>query len=387
MQKMMAPGHSTAHRQTPEYRRSRGPRGQRQLVRRPMERPAPVWVDGPVGKLAERLLVLPCALLTALLVAQPAENPLATVELPAHPLSVAEADGWIVASLGLSGVAFIPQPPWPEEPPVIVRSDWPSLSLFDLEGPRFLLAGRDGMVRHVVIDSDESEPRLLLEFPVEGVPNQVALDGGTLIVAAGGAGVTLWDWPELSRPPELRGRYPFVEFARWLAVDPLADRLYVADSIGGRVAVLDIEDPMRPHLVESYPVASFCDSLQVDERFLLFTDRNAATFVARRAPDNGSGNLWLLHQQIGLINPQQEHRDVKRVMLLSQEESFLICEGESGVRQWSWDEDAKVFREMAGYRPRGSAVDAAVLTTGHLVVADHPHGLSLFRLVGIPERR
>ncbi len=317
--------------------------------------------------------------------AQPRVPPIATVDLPAWPLAVAEADGWIVVSLGLSGVAFVPLPPWPESPPVHVREDWPTLSATDIPGePLALLAGRDGVLRTISSESTLSPPGLVSTWPVEGVPNAALLRDDTLILAAGGAGISLWHWPDHTEAPSLRGRYPFLEFARRVSLEHGANRLYVADSIGGRVAILDISDDQRPRLQSSYPVSSFCDSVEVGEHHLVFTDRNGGAFVARRSDNPAAPDPWVMIQQINLARPLSERTDAKRAILLLPGDAFLLCEADSGVRHWRLDEPTGRFREIAVYQTRGAAVDAIVLGTGELAVADHPHGLTLFPLATAP---
>jgi len=356
-----------SHPQTPKHGRSRGHWGQRQL--------ASWWARWCT--VATLVLCLP-SLAPAF---TDAIEPTHTVDLPAFPLAISQADGWIVVSLGLSGVAFIQELPWEaEEPQIVLRNSWKTLSVTPLEDGGMLLAGRDGTLRHVLSDPPGSEPQMLAEWGVEGTPNQVVLRDEVLYVASGGAGVTVWDWPDRSESPVLRGRYPFVEFARRISADPMGNRVYVADSIGGRVAMLDVSDPMRPHLEKSYQVGSFCDSVHVGVEFLFFTDRNIGAYSARRSIHASTDEPWVLHQQFQLLSPYTEHRDAKQLVVLRAGESFLLCEALGGVRQWHLNPDDGRFHETARYRTRGAAMDAVMIDGGRIAVADHPHGVSIFTL-------
>lgn len=319
-----------------------------------------------------------------------AAGPAVGLATTAPPLAVGQADGLLVVPLGLHGTDWFslsdatgtPSPgalrPRPTNEPT-----WPTVSLCDLEGPGFLLAGRDDQVRHVISDPPGAPPVLALSWTIEGMANAVAVSGEVVAVAGGGGGLGVWHWPDRTQPPRLKGRYPFIEFGRdLLFVDPTT--VAIADSLAGQVVFVDLADPMRPRRVGQLAARSgFADQLDYDGVRLAFSDRLGGAGIAQRTPPAGQ---WAVTHRLPDPGPDEDSRT--RFLDVTLGSGMLyVCSDDAGWRAWHHHAAARGSAEswqpvapppLVGNRP----VATALLDGGRLAVALAKGGVEIVAVGG-----
>lgn len=312
-----------------------------------------------------------------------------SVATSAPPLAVGQADGLLLIPLGLHGIDWLPigevapvTDAMPRPIPHAQRvADWPTVSFFDLDGPGFLLAGRDDQVRFVVSDPPGSNPQLRMAWTIEGLANAVAVSGDLVAVAGGGGGLGLWDWHDRASAPDLRGRYPFIGFGRDVVfLDPRT--VAVADSMAGDVVLIDVSDPMRPRRAATFDSRSgFVDQLAFDGTRLAFTDRLGGLGVVQRTPPMGD---WSVTHR--LPEPPPGIQSLTRFLDVTQHGGTLIlCADEAGWMGWQHQAASKTAAESWQERtlPRlngGGPVAAAALGDGRVAVALAQGGVEIVQL-------
>lgn len=198
------------------------------------------------------------------------------LEAAAVPGGGSEDHGWTVAaSLALNGVAFVDLT---EPVRVEVHPEWRTLHALPLTSDDFLLAGRDGKIHRVQRSGVDASFAETAAWEVESIPNFLAVQGETLIVAAGAAGIGIYHWPDHDAAPRLRGRYPFVDFSKEVAWPAGSPTLFVADNLDYGLQALDVSDLFKPRQ-QAFRKTSFVDTVSVQGSLAAVTGRSAGIFV------------------------------------------------------------------------------------------------------------
>ncbi|CAN5248674.1 hypothetical protein BH09SUM1_BH09SUM1_10710 [soil metagenome] len=247
------------------------------------------------------------------------------VKLPGYSRSVTynTSSSVIAASAALKGVAFISVKG--DKPSLIAQyPEWTSLFALPLKDGAFLLADRFGMLR--LIAPSGGGYREIQKWQTEGIPTNLALADGRLYVAAGAAGFLAYDWNGGEKTPELRGRFPFVDYSKEIA---LGDRheVYLADNLETGLQILDLKDIERPRLL-SREHAGFVDSVSRYGKIVAISSRREGAMLY-----DSSDSAAL--RRMGILEPltRSDHKapDLRSVVFAPNGD-LLVCEGLPGAR-------------------------------------------------------
>jgi hypothetical protein len=300
----------------------------------------------------------------ALLVSSPAAaHDLQEYLLPGLGLTLNETtDGRLVVGLGLQGVAWLEPPSGTGtvarlhlEPSIL------TLGTLEVEGGEVLLAGRDARLRLVRFET-EGDCRLVTvwETSAEGIPTGLARRGDLLAVSGGGAGISLWRWPETQQPPELVGRFPFASYTKQAAFFD-DTTLLVADSHTAGLWVLDVSDPRRPYRREHLKGMSFVDAADVQGELAAYTDRAFGTWFVRRAAD--PTKPFELAHRVFMVPAPSEGDFVQNVRF--QNGDAVIVESFGGVRRFVRT-DSGEWRQRERHAAQEGVVDALITRAGRV---------------------
>ncbi len=288
------------------------------------------------------------------------------IPLPAPVLSVTEVHGLLWVGLGKAGVGWVD----PEAPALgdslLIRQDWPTMSVCAWDDRSVLLAGRDNALRVVEPRGEGMNYAVRLSWPVEGIPCGVAVRGDVIAVAESGAGVAIYTRPNGEETPRLSGRYPFVTFARQVAF--LNDTtLLVADSHELGMAVLDVSDPTRPHRLASWPVRGYCDSVDSDGRNIFFTNRVEGVQIVQYIPLSQE----LMSQTFIPMRNFPTQQDENLVQKVVWENRLLyVCERKVGIRVMEYQPTDHTWKERQTLAQATEPIDLCILDSGEVAIAD-----------------
>ena len=182
----------------------------------------------------------------------------------------------LVCAMALHGTTFIRM----ADTAIVDESwhpQWTTLHVIALGGGRYLLADRSGVLRLVERDAATTDFAEVAAWPCDGVPTHLVWREGVLHVAAGGAGVLVFDWDGTSTKPRLRARFPFVDFSKEIAfLGPTT--FAVADNQETGYQLISLTDIQRPRLLarESH---SFVDGVSTYGNRMAITARGLGTLV------------------------------------------------------------------------------------------------------------
>lgn len=256
---------------------------------------------------------------------------LAQATLPASALAISSREERVYVSAGWSGTGFLSlkesgtlsldtfSPELPSWHVLPVGNGWLLLaSAQNPESPSGYLA--------IVNERDPGRPCRTCMWEVDGLPLWLALKGDLLAVSSGGAGVALYDWKGPMERPELRGRFPFVDFTKrcvFLASGDLA----VADNFDGGLLTIDTADPLRPALGARAIFGDFADSVAADSRFVMVTGRRDGFYLFDIATPGAEPRLC---ETISV--PFAQDRRARWAESTGNVGEFLLSEGIDGVR-------------------------------------------------------
>ncbi|MCC6546650.1 hypothetical protein IT570_05730 [Candidatus Sumerlaeota bacterium] len=241
---------------------------------------------------------------------------------PARSLS-ASADGTILAaSHALKGLTLLRI----EDGKIAqeeYHSEWPTLHAEPLEGGSFLLADRFEGIRLIAPEGQESFGgyKELLKFPCEGIPTHLAVSKDRLLIAAGGSGLLLYEWKDRAAAPSLRGRFPFVDYTKEVAIDTRG-MAYLADNYETGLQIVDQRDPMRPKLM-AMRTGGFCDSVTIHGEILAAANRQRGLQIWNVADP--------LHPAL-METVAVEPGAVAKSVTFNSAGYLVLCEGAGGAR-------------------------------------------------------
>lgn len=205
------------------------------------------------------------------------------------------------------------------------RGDIPSLHAIPLPEGRLLLANPRGTLDLAMLGADGAL-KVLRSWPAEGSPTHLLYDGKRLVVAAGAGGVLFYDWSGEDRPPHLRGRYVFNDYAKKL-VRLDGHLLAVADNFDTGLLILDDTDNTRPRRVSQTHLSGFVDDATAIEGAVFATSRKAGVFMLQ---DIGKNPL----PPTGTIPVSHIGRDMARVVDRWDRNQLLVMESGVGIRRY-----------------------------------------------------
>ena len=178
----------------------------------------------------------------------------------------------LAAAQALGGVTFLKI----EDGKVVAQEfhqEWQTLHALPLEDGAFLLADRFAGIRLVAPAQQGTFGTYgeKLNFPCEGIPTHLVVDKDRLLVAAGGAGLLLYEWPLHEAAPMLRGRFPFVDYTKEIVLDGRG-MAYLADNFETGLQIIDQRDLMRPKLM-ALRSGGFFDSVAIHGELLAVANR------------------------------------------------------------------------------------------------------------------
>ncbi|MBX3729371.1 MAG: hypothetical protein KF858_09320 [Candidatus Sumerlaeia bacterium] len=283
--------------------------------------------------------------------------------LPGLGLTLNEAAGGrLVVGLGLQGVAWLEPGSEPGATArLMVEPSILTLGTLEVENGAVLLAGRDVTLRLVRFET-EGDCRMvtLWESPAEGIPTGLARRGDLLAVAGGGAGVSLWHWPDTEQPPALVGRFPFASYTKQAAFFD-DTTLLVADSHTAGLWVLDVSDPRRPHRREHLKGMSFVDATAVRDELAAYTDRAFGTWFVRRSAD--ATKPFELAHRVFMVPAPSDGDFVQNVRF--QNGDAVIVESFGGVRRFTRT-DSGDWRQRDRHAAQEGVVDALFTREGRI---------------------
>lgn len=300
----------------------------------------------------------------------------------ARSLAVDTATGEVVvAALGLRGVAFIHFGAG-SAPLVVHRPEWRVLDAMSLPGGRFLLAGRFGTL--ILVEPVAGAPlpdwRMVAEWPCEGVPTGLAWRDGHLMVAAGAAGVVVYEWERDATAPQLRGRFPMVDYSKQFAM--LADgAVLLADNYDTGFQVLDTRDPRRPRRLGMMHTGGFVDSVASAPGIFAFADRNEGVALgdaSNPAAVVATAVIPLPARRPGVRPPSAQQ------VAFGPDNVLLVCEGTGGARFFhARTGGGTVSHTLIGqYAPAGESIIEGIFLPGRRVLLACESGRLL--LVNVP---
>ena len=317
-------------------------------------------------------------LLAFLLAAEAFAEPIG--RLPAFSRSLAwdNESKLLAAPLALEGFALA-RLPSEASPEMDVRHfpDWPSLAALPAGEGRFLLAGRFGTLRLIGPD-DEGEYTEINSWETEGVPTDLHWDGKRLLMAGGPAGLLLYDWEGPGNEPYLRGRYPFVDYTKEIAVGS-EGIVYLADNFDTGLQVLRTEDIMRPEGLATER-RDFVDSVAREGDLVAIAARRVGTYLFDMSNPAAPREIGFIR---ALPTSDRGGFNVRRVDL-DKLGHLIVCEGAQGARlfQLTPGEKGLSVKSLGRYPAgRGSAGEAHFLPDGRFVVVGHGGELYLEELV------
>jgi len=281
--------------------------------------------------------------------------------LPANPANLSSAHGFFFAAMPFNGLVWIN--PTDEEQRLHADSSLGSLDILELSGGRFLAAGRDRQLRILEFEQDEggqpdhSRLRVVTEWTSEGIPTGLALKGDLLLVASGGAGLSIYRFHGHSQPPRLIGRFPHASYAKEAAFLP-GNLAAVTDAHTSGIWILDLSNPQIPSVVQQYRVRGFADFLSVSGDRIAFTDRVFQTRIAKIDPT--ADQPMRIIAELPMVPPVAEADFIQRISLAG--DSLLVAESHVGIRQFQEAEDGswELTRTIETDRP---AIDSVWIET------------------------
>lgn len=251
--------------------------------------------------------------------------------LPATALAISSRENRVYVSAGWSGTGFLSleesgaltletfSPELPSWHVLPVGDGWLLLaSAQNPESPSGYLA--------IVNERDPGRPCRTCMWEVDGLPLWLALKGELLAVSSGGAGVALYEWKGPMERPELRGRFPFVDFTKRCEFLPNGD-LAVADNFDGGLLTIETADPLRPALAVRTLLGDFADSVAADSNFVMVTGRRDGFYLFDIATPGGEPKLG-----VTLSVPFTPERRARWAESTGNVGEFLLSEGSDGAR-------------------------------------------------------
>ncbi|MEO8377822.1 MAG: hypothetical protein ABI579_09145, partial [Candidatus Sumerlaeota bacterium] len=201
----------------------------------------------------------------------------------------------------------------------------------------------------------------LLSFPCEGIPTHLVTRKNGLLVAAGGSGMLLYEWPDRGVTPKLRGRFPFVDYTKEIAMDE-GGIAYLADNFETGLQVVDPRDLLRPKLM-AMRTGGFCDSVAIAGDLLAVANRQMGF------------QIWSVHDPaepmlIQTVAP--EEGGVAKSVAFGAAGMLVLCGGKAGASLFGPETTggSPGMASMGRLTPEGaSAIDAIFLSPGLIVVS------------------
>ncbi|MCC5877312.1 MAG: hypothetical protein JJU11_13905 [Candidatus Sumerlaeia bacterium] len=303
-------------------------------------------------------------------------------QLPGYARSLkwVEEEKTLVASMALNGVSFLKI----EKGKVVAsghRKEWATLDSVHIEGNRYLLAGRFNELRLVEINTIKGSSALQLRsiktWPVEAIATNLVWDGEILYVASGGAGVQSYSWDGSETEPVLRGRYPYVDYSKELAVSSTLNALFLADNHDTGLQILDIADPTRlRQLLENR--GDYVDSLALHGERLAVARRYSGVQVFNVSKPEFPVTIT----EIPVSTRAMESDPSVSQIRFSPTGALLICENDRGARLIELVETSSgVVPDLLWELPgsAGSAGSAAFLDGGRIALCALDGTISIFK--------
>lgn len=327
---------------------------------------------------ALRTVVWAVALLLVLVGETPGMAPYA-LPSTARALSLDAPRRVLVASMALKGVTFLKLDEGSAVSAADHHEEWPTLHALAIGDGSFLLADRFGLLRHVKPGKDPATGKTrfieVKSWKVEGLPTHLAMASNGLLVASGGAGLNFFEWKSPSDDPVLRGRYPFVDYTKEIALTTRGI-VAIADNFDTGLQVIDGTDLLRPKCL-AIQQGGFIDSVSTWGELAAIANRRDGTFFFDlRTPTKPRevGHLPLM----GLSNGREGF--VKSVQFDARGR-LLICESGAGARlvQVSAREGKAVSEELWRHAAAGfGALDGIFLDDSTLALSTEQGELLIF---------
>ncbi len=245
-----------------------------------------------------------------------------------------------MASHTLKGASFIRF--GEGEPEVHFEADWPTLCAEEIGSETILLGDRFAGLRFVNLS--EGDPSTIATWPTEDVPNDILYREGRLYVAAGGTGVSIYEWSGSEQPPQLRGRFPFVDFSRELAIDA-HNHLFVADNRDTGMQILDVTGIMRPTYL-SHRMSGYVVSVALHEQLAFAADRRSGVVVYDVTDPANPTELGMIPRQNFTSGPE----NIVEEITTDAAGNLMVVESERPARMFRIDRSG----ETPAFRPQNA---------------------------------
>ena len=289
-------------------------------------------------------------------------------------LSFNQSSQVLAAPLALQGIAFV-KVNGNGLAEVQLREDWPTLYALPLEDGRFLLARRFGKLALVEPVEDSPDYREMASWPVEGLPVHLMRRGKRLYVASGGAGLLIYEWKGGEDTPQLRARYPFVDFSKEITLSPSGQTLLLADNRDTGLQVFNVDDILRP--VNLFSVSyGFTDSVAVHGNLAAVAIRRQGTLLF---DISDPAKPRVIDQIPRLYRPGMQRPPIVNSVAFDSQGRLLIGEEVSGARLFQIEpgEDGESQANLITHfnkRPElegFQVLDAIFLDAGRIAVSSY----------------
>ncbi len=154
--------------------------------------------------------------------------------------------------------------------------DWHAMHALPMDEGRFILADRFGYLR-LIKQANGLEFEELASWKTEGIPNHLQYKEGVLAVAAGGAGLLLYEWDGTTTEPILRGRFPFTDYTKTVRFfkDNVA---FIADNFDTGIQAIEVSDIMKPRKLWNQ-TWDYIDYVALNEELLVVSGRQSGSFL------------------------------------------------------------------------------------------------------------